>query len=483
MVRLGSSGGDMRELTADAIDRGVAALDRFRQVAEVHDAPITAVATSRGAGGREPRRPHRPGVGGGRRPRQRHLRVGGGPPHPPGRAAGRAGLRQPAAAVRHRRREHRAARRAAGRGAASRCASSSAPSASPAASSTGRLAPGRRRRLPSPRALDAGPVRARDPPARHRGARSARRARSARWREMAAVPATGTPAAVGQQPHPHRRRARRGGEASSSPRPPREARAELPGLDAGRADIILAGALILEQVVARARHRRAGRLRLRAARGRAARHLAAARTAGRSTTCPTSGARASLHLAELMDEDPPHSAQVARLALELFDATADRHGLGDDAREILEAAALLCNVGMFLSPRAAPQAQLLRHPQHRSAGRLHRPRGRAASRSSPATTARRRRRPSTPSSPRSTDDDQREVRHARRPPPRRHRPRPQPRGPRPLGGREGQGRRGSSCGPRRSRARTSASSSTRRAPDGTCSRWPSAWRSRCGEAD
>ena len=36
----------MRELSDDAIDRAVAALDRFRQVAEVHDAPITAVATS-----------------------------------------------------------------------------------------------------------------------------------------------------------------------------------------------------------------------------------------------------------------------------------------------------------------------------------------------------------------------------------------------------------------------------------------------------
>ena len=65
-----------------------------------------------------------------------------------------------------------------------------------------------------------------------------------------------------------------------------------------------------------------------------------------------------------MDEDPAHSAQVARLALELFDATADRHGLGDDAREILEAAALLCNVGPVPVPRAAPQAQLLRDPQH-----------------------------------------------------------------------------------------------------------------------
>ena len=40
---------------------------------------------------------------------------------------------------------------------------------------------------------------------------------------------------------------------------------------------------------------------------------------------------------------------MARLALDLFDATAGRHGLGDDARETLEAAALLCNVGLFLS--------------------------------------------------------------------------------------------------------------------------------------
>jgi exopolyphosphatase/guanosine-5'-triphosphate,3'-diphosphate pyrophosphatase len=46
VVRLGSSAGDMRELAEDAVDRAVAALDRFRQVAEVHDAPITAVATS-----------------------------------------------------------------------------------------------------------------------------------------------------------------------------------------------------------------------------------------------------------------------------------------------------------------------------------------------------------------------------------------------------------------------------------------------------
>jgi len=130
--------------------------------------------------------------------------------------------------------------------------------------------------------------------------------------------------------------------------PTAAARAKLDGLDAGRADIILAGALILEQVMhelglealvvsdfalregvlldAWQRHR-----------GGSLHHLSDLRR------------RSVEALADAMDEDPPHSRHVARLALDLFDATADRHGLGDDARELLEAAALLCNVGLFLS--------------------------------------------------------------------------------------------------------------------------------------
>jgi exopolyphosphatase/guanosine-5'-triphosphate,3'-diphosphate pyrophosphatase len=59
--------------------------------------------------------------------------------------------------------------------------------------------------------------------------------------------------------------------------------------------------------------------------------------------------RSVVHLAQAMDEDPEHSAHIATLALELFDGTRARHGLGDDARELLEAAALLSNVGRFLS--------------------------------------------------------------------------------------------------------------------------------------
>jgi exopolyphosphatase / guanosine-5'-triphosphate,3'-diphosphate pyrophosphatase len=45
-VRLGHGSGDMRRLDADAIERGITALRRFRQLADVHDAQITAVATS-----------------------------------------------------------------------------------------------------------------------------------------------------------------------------------------------------------------------------------------------------------------------------------------------------------------------------------------------------------------------------------------------------------------------------------------------------
>ncbi len=45
-VRLGSGGGDMKQLSPDAIDRGIAALTRLRQVADISAAEVTAVATS-----------------------------------------------------------------------------------------------------------------------------------------------------------------------------------------------------------------------------------------------------------------------------------------------------------------------------------------------------------------------------------------------------------------------------------------------------
>src|SRR5215831_11624002 len=45
-IRLGSAGGDMKELKPDAIDRGIEALTRMRRVAEISGARVVAVATS-----------------------------------------------------------------------------------------------------------------------------------------------------------------------------------------------------------------------------------------------------------------------------------------------------------------------------------------------------------------------------------------------------------------------------------------------------
>jgi exopolyphosphatase / guanosine-5'-triphosphate,3'-diphosphate pyrophosphatase len=46
MVRLGAGSGDMKHLSPEAIERGVAALRRFRQVADISHAQLRAVATS-----------------------------------------------------------------------------------------------------------------------------------------------------------------------------------------------------------------------------------------------------------------------------------------------------------------------------------------------------------------------------------------------------------------------------------------------------
>ena len=125
-------------------------------------------------------------------------------------------------------------------------------------------------------------------------------------------------------------------------------RRSTPGLDPGRADIIVAGALVLEGVadiygiksfVYSDAALREGVLLDTIARlqGGAIHHL---RDVSR---------RSIRALAERCDDDPTHSAHVAALALQLFDATESAHALAGDAREYLEAGALLANVGLVIS--------------------------------------------------------------------------------------------------------------------------------------
>jgi len=127
-----------------------------------------------------------------------------------------------------------------------------------------------------------------------------------------------------------------------------EDRRRLSGMDPSRADIILGGALVLEQTVVELGIStviisdyalREGVLldALSRRRGATLHHLQDLRR------------RSVMHLVEAMDDDPAHSKRAAALTLELFDGLASLHGLGDDSRELLEASALLANVGLSVS--------------------------------------------------------------------------------------------------------------------------------------
>jgi exopolyphosphatase/guanosine-5'-triphosphate,3'-diphosphate pyrophosphatase len=130
----------------------------------------------------------------------------------------------------------------------------------------------------------------------------------------------------------------------------RAARAKLAGLEANRADIAPAGALILDEIMSRfgvpSMTFSEGALRdgvlldtVERLTGEAAgpRHL---RDVSR---------RSVRKLLERCDEDPAHSSQVARLAVELFDGLRTLHGLGPAERDYLEAGALLANVGLVVA--------------------------------------------------------------------------------------------------------------------------------------
>lgn len=120
------------------------------------------------------------------------------------------------------------------------------------------------------------------------------------------------------------------------------------GLDPKRVDIITAGALILEGVVDRFG---IGELTLSEAALREGVLIdTLARLRGGSLHHVTDvGRRSVRHLAEANDTDVDHSTWVATLALQLFDDLAPGLGLDRDCRDHLEAAALLANVGLAVS--------------------------------------------------------------------------------------------------------------------------------------
>ena len=144
-------------------------------------------------------------------------------------------------------------------------------------------------------------------------------------------------------------------------------RRDLPGLDAHRADVIAGGAILLRQlfkslgieelVVSPAALREGVMLdqfARRAATGDALHHLTDIR---RSSILDT---------ARRYEEDLAHAQHATDLALELFDALQPVHGLGEAERDVLEAGGVLHNVGRFIAHAAHHKHSyyLIRHSEH-----------------------------------------------------------------------------------------------------------------------
>ena len=127
-------------------------------------------------------------------------------------------------------------------------------------------------------------------------------------------------------------------------------RLKLPGMDAQRADIIVAGAVILDAILGRLGAKDLVLCEWAPREGLLLEYIHRhPRTLARAEAYPDVRRRSVVALAERCVYDEAHARHVARLALSLFDQTSHRHGLGTSARALLEFAALLHDIGHHIS--------------------------------------------------------------------------------------------------------------------------------------
>jgi len=127
-------------------------------------------------------------------------------------------------------------------------------------------------------------------------------------------------------------------------------RRRLPAMDERRADIIVAGAVVLDTLLEAVQAREIVLCDWALREGLLIDYLEAhPRSVARADAYPDVRRRSVISLAEKCGYDEPHAGQVARVALELFDGTHRVHGLGPRERSLLEFAALLHDVGRHIS--------------------------------------------------------------------------------------------------------------------------------------
>jgi exopolyphosphatase / guanosine-5'-triphosphate,3'-diphosphate pyrophosphatase len=129
-----------------------------------------------------------------------------------------------------------------------------------------------------------------------------------------------------------------------------EGRLAVPGMDPRRADLVVAGSVLLDTLLRRLGASEITLCDLALREGLVldyiGRNVARIRKVERY---PDVRRRSVIELAERCGYRPEHAQQVARLALSVFDQTRSVHGFGDRERTWLEYAALLHDVGVHIS--------------------------------------------------------------------------------------------------------------------------------------
>ena len=129
-----------------------------------------------------------------------------------------------------------------------------------------------------------------------------------------------------------------------------EERLRIPGLEPRRADLAVAGAILLDEILRRLGAEEITLCDLSLREGLVIDYISRHRKEiAQADRYPDVRRRSVFELAERCRYWPDHSQHVARLAVALFDQTRAIHGLTDREREWLEYAAILHDVGVHIS--------------------------------------------------------------------------------------------------------------------------------------
>jgi exopolyphosphatase/guanosine-5'-triphosphate,3'-diphosphate pyrophosphatase len=129
-----------------------------------------------------------------------------------------------------------------------------------------------------------------------------------------------------------------------------EERLRVPGLEPRRADLAVAGAILLDQIVRRLGANDITLCDMSLREGLVLDYIARHRKEiAQADRYPDIRRRSVFELAERCNYWPEHSQQVARLSVALFDQTRAIHGMTDREREWLEYAAILHDIGVHIS--------------------------------------------------------------------------------------------------------------------------------------